>query len=426
MKNLFYLIHICLAVVIFVSCSIQEKDVAAETTKPEIGPDVAIAWNHMAYTIANQHDQFLSFIGVRALAMSHLAMHDALNAIYSQFEPMVYRGNAVEASPLAAASQAAYEVLATIYPDRKDTLDVALQNWLARENDLNARSAGGELGKATAASIIQLRKGDGHEKNGGYTPMNKPGAYQYTPNFDWVWKPDFSYATPFTLDTLTPFRSPKPPGLSSIEYTDSYNEVRLYGGKESAIRTEDQTNIAHWWAEFGEHGWNRIGRITAEENNLSLWKAVRMFALINVTLYDLYLVSFESKYHYDTWRPITAIHNADNDKNWDTRPDAEWQPEMLPPPWPEYPSAHAAVGAAGAEIVAHVYGPHDVSFTMESVTARDEGKVRTYTNLRTAAKDCADSRIFNGFHFRFATFEGLLQGKKVAKFIHGKILRPVE
>jgi len=425
-KNSIYFFHFLFVLGLLAACSVQEKENTAESLETSIGPEIAIAWNHMAYTIANQHDQFLSFIGVRALAMSHLAMHDALNAIESEYEPMAYRGTSSEASPTAAASQAAYEVLVTIYPDRKDTLDAALENWLSRESDASARAAGVELGKATAASIIQLRKGDGHEKNGGYTPMNKPGAYQYTPNFDWVWKPDFSYATPFTLDTLTQFRSPPPPGLSSIEYTDSYNEVKLFGGAGSTVRTEDQTNIAHWWAEFGEHGWNRIGRITAEENNLSLWKAVRLFALINVTLYDLYLVSFESKYHYDTWRPITAIHNADNDKNWDTRPDAGWQPEMLTPPWPEYPSAHAAVGAAGAEIVAHVFGTHNVSFTMESVTARDEGKIRTYTNLKDAAKDCADSRIFNGFHFRFATFEGLLQGKKVAKFIHGKILRPVE
>lgn len=426
MKNFIYITASLLIGLVFISCSVQEKDASAVADEPVIGPEAAIAWNHLAYTIANEHDQFLSFIGVRALAMSHLAMHDALNAIDSQFEPMAYRGTAPEASPIAAASQAAYEVLATIYPDRRDTLDIALKVWLNKENDASAKTAGIALGKTAAAAIIELRKGDGHEKNGGYTPMNKPGAYQYTPNFDWVWKPDFSYATPFTLDTLTQFRSPKPPALSSIEYTDSYNEVKLFGGKNSTVRTEDQTNIAHWWAEFGEHGWNRIGRITAENNTLSLWKSVRMFALINVSLYDLYLVSFESKYHYDTWRPITAIHNADNDKNWDTRPDAEWQPEMLTPPWPEYPSAHAAVGAAGAEIVAHVYGTHDVSFTMESVTGRDEGKVRSYTNLNTAAKDCAESRIFNGFHFRFATFEGLLQGKKVAKFIHGKILRPVE
>ena len=134
-----------------------------------------------------------------------------------------------------------------------------------------------------------------------------------------------------------------------------------------------------------------------------------------MNLYDLYLVSFDSKYTYDTWRPYTAIHNGENDNNPATQGQADWEPEMVTPPWPEYPSAHASVGAAGAEIVSQVLGTPKVTFTMQSTTALPSQPERTYHNLDDAANDCADSRIMNGYHFRFATEEGKRQGRALAK-----------
>ncbi len=392
----------------------------------QLGNDIILDLNKLAYTIANEHDQFLSFIGVRALAMSHLAIHDAFNAIEPQYEPYAFSGEFEKADPLAAAAQAARVVLEKAYAGRKDTIQAVCNRWLASVEEGVAKAQGIQLGQLSAEKMIALREGDGHEKNGDYTPMTKPGDYQYTPGFDWVWKPDFSYARPFTLDSLAQFRSPLPPSLSSETYAKDYREVKEYGCKESQVRSQDQTHYAHWWAEFAEHGWNRIGRITAKERNLSLLETARMFALINMNLYDMYLVSFDSKYHYDTWRPVTAIHQGDTDHNPETEPDPDWQPEMQTPPWPEYPSAHAAVAAGGAEILSHVYGSPEVSFTMESVTALPEAKTRTYHHLDSVANDCANSRIMNGYHFRFATEEGKVQGRKVAQHIYTHYLRPRE
>jgi hypothetical protein len=150
-----------------------------------------------------------------------------------------------------------------------------------------------------------------------------------------------------------------------------------------------------------------------------------MFALFNMALYDLYLSSLESKYYYDTWRPYTAIRQGDADGNKATVADPDWKPEMQTPPWPEYPSAHAAVGALGATLFTEVYGSPEVSFTMESVTALPEARERSYDNLNKAAEECADSRVMNGFHFRFATNEGLRQGKKIARHTLEGFLRPV-
>lgn len=378
---------------------------------------VIIAWNNIAYNIANRHDQFYSFTGVRALTLVHIAMHDALNAIQPEYEVYSFNDTEPTADATAAAAQASFEILIDVYPERKDTLEIELNKWLGIIKDEEAKKLGIEIGKKSAASTLTLRKNDGFNANGNYKPINKPGAYQYTPGFTMVWIPDLTLNKPFTLISPGQFRSLPPPLLSSQEYADAYNEVKAYGRVASLARTQDQTNYAHWWAEFGEHGWNRIGRITAAQQALPLRQTARMFLLINIYLYDLYLASFESKYFYNTWRPYTAIHAGDQDNNDLTVADMSWEPEMLTPPWPDYPSTHAAVAAGGAEIVSHVYGTSDISFTMESITALPDSKIRTYHNIDSAAYHCAESRIMNGYHFRFATEAGQKQGRVIAAYI---------
>lgn len=404
------------------ACVSQEQEPAEKIIDNEIVIDL----NRLTYTLANDHDQFYSFIGVRALAMVHLAMHNAFNAITPEFASYAFEGKAPSADPIAAAASATQLILGKAYPARKDTISLICSKWLDQVKEGTAKTQGIELGNSVAQKLIMLRAGDGHEKQGDYTPMTKPGDYQYTPGFDYVWKPDFSYAKPFTLDSITQFRSPRPPAFESETYQASFKEVKIYGKKGSQERSEEQTHIGHWWAEFGEHSWNRIGRITAVESNLSLRESARLFALLNMNLYDLYLASFDSKYHYDTWRPYTAIRKAERDNNPNTVADIQWEPEMVTPPWPEYPSAHAAVGAAGAEIVSQVYGTTKVSFTMTSVTAEPPGSERSYTNLDEVADHCAASRIWNGFHFRFATEEGKKQGRQLARFVVTNFLYPLE
>jgi hypothetical protein len=401
------------------------KTTPSVKTIPE-NNDIILEINHFAYTIANQHDQFYSFKGVRALAMTHLAIHDILNARQRQYTPYLFDRQVATFDPITAIIESTRNILNTAYPERKDTIEEICDRWLVQAGTGAAQDEGLLLGGEVARLYIRHRANDGHEKNGDYTPMTKPGDYRYTPGFDWVWKPDFSVARPFMLDSVSQFRSPPPPGLTSAEYAASFNEVKKIGVRNSQYRTKDQTSIAHWWAEFGEHCWNRIGRITAKKRQLPLMEANRMFALLNMNLYDLYLASFESKYHYDTWRPITAIIQGESDGNSDTAGQPDWEPEMVTPPWPEYPSAHASVGAAGAEIVSEIFGTPKISFTMESVTALADARMRTYHDLREAARDCAESRILNGYHFRFATEEGAAQGRKLAQYALSHFLAPVE
>lgn len=417
MKKL--LLSVLIPILISFSCNTKSDDGLPSN-------NVVIAWNNMAVTIADQHDQFLSFIGIRALTMAHVAMNDALNAIRLRYVPYAFNGQKPGADATAACTEAAFVVLSEIYPDRLDTLQEERRKWIDPISESNAKKAGIELGRQSAQAILQLRKGDGHETNVPYTPRNMPGAYQYVPGFpSFVFNTDLDKNKAFALQKPDQFRVPPPPALNSGQYAIDFNEVKDYGVAGSKLRTTDQTNYAHWWAEFGEHGWNRIGRITAAQNKLPIHETARLFALINMTVYDLYIAVLDSKYHYDTWRPITAIKNADMDNNPATTADTSWQPEMQTPPFPEYPSGHSAVGSAGAAVAAHVFGTKNVSFEMESTMALPHSKTRKYTNLDSAANDCARSRVLNGYHFRFSAEVGKEQGKQIAEYILTSMLKPV-
>jgi PAP2 superfamily len=386
---------------------------------------VAVEWNDIAHRTANAHDQFLTFLGARTMAMTHIAMHDALNAIVPKYEQYAFKGTAPDANAIAAVTQAAYAVLVAVYPKQRDSLATARTRWLATLPNGESKDRGVALGAQAAAVILALRQGDGHGAIGDYKPGSKPGAYQFTPGFNFSLNPDFRFAKPFSLTARDQFRAPSPPALSSAAYATAFNEVKRFGVTKSAARTPDQTNYAHWWAEFAEHSWNRIGRLTAKERALDLWSAARMFALVNMDIFDVYLAIWDSKYHYNTWRPITAIRAAAHDGNSETQPDPAWEPEMVTLPFPEYPSGHSAVCVAGAEIVARVYGTTRVAFRMKSLTALTGSETRGFDDLSHAALECADSRVMNGYHFRFATEAGKALGRKVAQHLVTTQLRPL-
>jgi hypothetical protein len=387
---------------------------------------VAVDWNQIAHDAANEHDQFLTFLGVRTMTMTHIAMHDAVNAVLPRYEQYAFKGRAPNADATAAVAQAAYAVLSATYPKQRATFDAARARWLGAIPNEDARARGVAVGAEAAAAIIALRAGDGHDAIGDYRPGTKPGGYQFTPGFNFVLNPDFRNAKPFGLTSPHQFRAAQPPALTSPAYARAFNEVKQFGVAKSAARTADQTNYAHWWAEFAEHSWNRIAHLTAVERKLDLAATLRLFALINMDIFDVYLATWDSKYHFNTWRPLTAIRAAQSDGNAETAPDATWVPEMLTLPFPEYPSGHSAVCAAGAEVVAHVYGTPRVPFRMQSLTALPGSLTRAFDDLNVAANECSDSRVMNGYHFRFATEAGKTLGRSVAQHLIATKLLPLD
>jgi hypothetical protein len=400
----------------------QSDSVCAETSA-----EVVVAWSAIAYETAKAFDEFRSFVGVRAFALMHLAQHDALNAVRGRYEPYLHRSRAPGAHPIAAAAQAAHDVLASIYPDQRSTLDAALQEWLARIPDGPRKSRGVAVGAASASALLSARADDGMDRQGDYAPRPGPGNYQYTPpwdEFEFVLQPGFAEAVPVVLQSPSHFRSAPPPGLTSEAYAAAFDEVKAYGSATSTVRSADQTAYAHWWAEASETSFNRLARKLTSERELDLWTAARLFALLNVALLDGFVGAWDAKYHYDTWRPYTAIREAESDGNPATQADSAWQSLLDATPFPEYPSAHSIACAGAAEVFAHVLGTDAVSFTLDSLTALPGAAERSFGSFREAARECGESRIMIGFHFRFAVEAGLSMGRQTASYIVSNVLRP--
>jgi hypothetical protein len=257
---------------------------------------------------------------------------------------------------------------------------------------------------------------------GDYTPGAGPGKYQFTAPWTFAFRPGWVDVTPFALTSASQFRSAPPPPLASAKYAADFDEVKAKGRKNSQARSADETAYAHFWYEFSDIGWNTVGRVVATEQRLGLVTTARMMAQLNMAMSDSYVAGWDSKYHYDFWRPVTAIHAAAADGNAATEPDPTWETELGTPPVQDYPSTHSVLGRAAAEVLASVVGD-ETGFTFASSSAQPPFSTRSYTSFRQAADENASSRVMAGIHFRFAAEAGLLMGKQVGQWTATKTLR---
>ena len=198
--------------------------------------------------------------------------------------------------------------------------------------------------------------------------------------------------------------------------------MRQLGRDASVIRTPDQTAAAVWWMEFSEGLVNRLARRLVIEKRLDLWETARLFALMNAALVDSYVAVWDAKYEFNHWRPYTAIREAANDGNAYTRADPGWNSLRAAPPFPEYVSAHAAGCASTLTVLEQAFGSRE-SLTLESLTAPPGMPVRSFRTFRAAAQECADSRIWLGFHFRYSTEAGAVLGHRTARYALANYLR---
>ena len=244
------------------------------------------------------------------------------------------------------------------------------------------------------------------------------------PPFNFLFAPQWEHLKLFGLERKDQFRSAAPPVLNSPIYTNGYNEVKQVGKLHSNVRTPDATAYAKFWYEFSEAGWNRVARIVAVSKKMNLYEAARLLALVDMALADAYTAGWDSKIHYNFWRPYTAIRAAANDNNDATEADAGWESSEPTPPVQDYPSTHSALGNAAAAVLIRLVGDQ-TSFTMSSPTANPAGGSRSFTSFSQAANENADSRVQAGIHFRFSCEAGQSMGNKVGNWIVDNYLKPL-
>lgn len=384
---------------------------------------VVVDWNELGWATAADVGLAVGLVGHRTMPMMHLAMHDALNAIVPVYDQYSHTASEAEAHPVAAVSQAAHDVLANAYPDHAEDFARLHESWLDEIPEGERKAEGIELGAAAAASIIADRDGDGYDSEGTFTPGAEPGAYRYTPPFDFAAGPGWGDTRPLGMNAPDQFRPGPPPDIGSAQYAEEFNEVKRLGREDSQARTEDQTHSAHWWAEYTTVGYPDFVRARIAEDDIHLWPAARLFALLAMDNFDALISAWDAKYEYQYWRPYTAIRQADADGNPATGADSDWAPEMTTPPHPDYPAALSTC-AGGAEMLKDVLGP-DVAFSRESGSAPEGGPAtRVYETVDDAVESCMLSRIYNGFHFRSGLEAGVEMGRDRAHHILDNHLTP--
>jgi hypothetical protein len=388
---------------------------------------LVIRWSQLAEDNALAIDPTFSdpFPSSRGWTMMYLAMHDALNAIVRKFRPYAFATAEPSAHPIAAAAQAAHDVMNHIYPTRQIENDAELAFWLGQVADGRSKTRGIKLGMASAAAIINTRANDNMLVFGKYVLQDplEPGDYRFVPPLEFVYRPAFGDSTPFAIGSAAEFLPGPPPALTSWRYALSVNEVKALGRLNSRFRSHDQTNLAAWWLEFNERQWGRIMRQLTETQRMGLLDAVRMFALASMANIDATVAVWSAKQYYDFWRPVHAIGLADTDGNRFTEADPTWVGEHIVPPLQEYPSAHAIQCHAIERTLRSVFGSDHVSFSTQSSTALPTNPVRSFTRLSTAATECGESRIMAGFHYRFSVNVGASMGHKVAERVTRTQLR---
>jgi len=386
----------------------------------------------------------------RLYAAMHLAVHDAVNAIDRRSRPYAFAtrrslpGASLDAAVAAAARDVLVPLLQQLPAPFSDCAGSAVAGVetdyaaaLAAITDGPAKDQGVQLGRAAAATILALRTGDGADAplfDTAYPQGTAPGEYRFTPGFSFAFAPGWADVTPFVLRDSSQFRADPPYEVTSARYAADFAEVKRLGGDgitTPSARTGEQTEIARFWVESSPLQWNRIARNVSSTARLDPWKQARLFGLLNMALADGYIGSFETKYLYNYWRPVTAIREAGTDGNANTSADPTWTPLVPTPPIPDHDSAHSVEGGAAAEVLRRVFRTDRIAFKTCSLTlppgrtCDDASPVtRRYRSFSEAADENGLSRILVGFHFRNAVDDGIEHGRRIGSRAVNRFLRP--
>ncbi|MDQ6654812.1 MAG: vanadium-dependent haloperoxidase [Verrucomicrobiota bacterium] len=443
---------------------------------PQPGVDTIRRWNQIAINASGvdhtpvppmENRVFGEQLGParasRAMAIIHIAMFDAINAVVDKYESytgLQWRGRDVSVE--AAIAQAAHDTLSALFPSQAPSFDT----WLAE--DLNAvrnpreKANGITLGRAAASAILTQRTNDGSQ-----IPEPRLGVDYFTSNLPGHWRQDpisliplalgarWGQVRPFVIQSSSQFRVPPPPAITSPEYAVAYDEAKRLGG-DGAItpteRTPEQSHIGVFWAYDGTPSlcapprlYNELVVQIADQMHSNTVELARLLALTNVAMADAAIGVWESKFHYDFWRPVTGIREADpgtgpsglGDGNPATVGDTTASPLGAPasnltgpnftPPFPGYPSGHGGFGGAVFQVMREFYGRDNVNFTFVSdefngETRANDGTVRPYlprhfSSFSQAEEENGQSRIYLGIHWHFDCTAGIALGRNVGNYV---------
>jgi hypothetical protein len=397
---------------------------AEQAFEPAVG-DAVIEWNEHATDALIRTAGQTPPVSLLHLAMVHGAVYDAVNAIDGGYQPYLVAPPAMAwYSKEAAATTAAYRVLTSLLPTQQADLDQRYLASLAGIADGPAKEGGIAVGETAATAMITARANDGRFGAFRFPVGTTPGEWRPTlpafvnDPFAWV-----ARVTPFLTPSPSQFRSDGPNPLGSAEYAEDFAEVKTLGSLTSTTRSTDQTDAARFWAEHAPAMWSRIFRSLSSDHGLTIVDNARFFAMLYLTAADAAISCWDAKAHWDFWRPITAIREADGDGNPATVADQQWLPLINTPPYPEHPSGHGCVSGSIVYTLQDFFGTDKADF---SVTSATSGTTRSFTRFSQAIHEIIDARVYSGLHFRTADVQGSIIGKKVAHWRQQHYFQPVD
>jgi PAP2 superfamily len=390
------------------------------------GSDVVAYWNQIATSTINVAPAATGTPEERRpvysldLATVQVAVFDAVNAIdgsYARFAAQPTTATA-GASLEAAAAAAAYHTLKGLFPNRTAQYQSAYDSYVAALPDGDAKTRGLQIGQEVAVQIVALRADDGRLTPVTYAPTSLPGRFRGTNPVNTF----MPFVRPFTLQNAAQFRADGPPPLTSTDYAADFNETKALGAANSTVRTAEQTEIARFHTEAPPVFLPRNLRIFAAADR-GIAENARTMAALWTAHADAIIACFESKYHFDSWRPSSAITLADTDGNAATDTDLSWTPVVPTPNHPEYPAAHSCTAGSAAEVLQQVFGTKRLSFDW---TSNVTGTTHHFDSTDDLGRESQLARIAGGMHFRTSTVHGEVLGMKVSKWVLRHHFQPVE
>jgi hypothetical protein len=383
----------------------------AATASPSAGADALLAWNSTTMSTL--------ITGAIPIPEQPLYLAYVHRAVYSAVTETARR----HASLDAAVVSAAHAVLVQYFPAQQSTLDSDFDASMAAIPDGLDRRIGATIGRWSAHALIQDRANDG--RNGPSLPVPAPGPGIWSPTppntvgaSSWL-----GAVRPFVLSSGDEFRAPAPPALSSARWATAYNEVRNYGGATSSVRTPAETDTAKFWTESPYVQNQRTIRAVVAARGLDTLHAARLFAMVNTAAADALIACFDTKYHYEFWRPFSAIPAGNTDGNPATPADASWTPLVPTPNHPEYTSAHSCATTAVYLVLAKLLAPHSTALDLD-MDSTVTGTTHHFATTNDLISEVANARVWGGLHWRFSTAQGTRIGRSVAALVlqqHGNL-----
>jgi len=388
--------------------------------------DLLSKWRN-AFTECVREESLSPNLMIRNLSLFSLSVHDTLNLASPKYQTYLK----YDISPplnfctKSAISGCGWRLAEVLHPARLQKFATLSRD--ARASDANkTATASFVFGAEISQRIIEHRKNDGATTSISYIARTSPGLWRRTPKFYRPpEQPHWRKVSLFGLPEIDGFLPPPPPRPDSEVFRDALREVKELGGKDSQIRTKEQTFIARFWKDFSytqtpPGHWNEIANFVTIHQGLSLWEEAKLFALLNISMADAGIVAWECKYRHHLWRPIHAIRSAHEFKITQKLHNSEWKPLIETPAHPEYVSAHSCYSGAAAAILRQTIGNDNFKFRANS----DEfpGQFRTFHSFSSCIDEISESRLFGGIHYRFSCDQGLLAGQKIGAYLYLNLL----